>query len=450
MKCFCFGRTIAVVVLLAAIDSAAWAAAGDPAGTEFQVNTFTSGEQSYPAVSADGAGGFVVVWESTGQDGSGIGVFGQRFSSAGTPAGTEFQINTYTTDDQRAAAVGPDGAGGFVVVWHSYRQDGGSYGIFGQRFNSAGAPAGTEFQVNTHTSSAQMYPAVGADGAGGFVVAWQSTGQDGSGIGVFGQRFSSAGTPAGTEFQINTYTTDDQRAAAVAADGGGGFVVAWESKGQDGLSSGIFGRRFSGGGAPAGTEFQINTYTINEQYNPAVGADGAGGFVVAWQSAGQDSSSSWGVFGQRFGSAGTPAGTEFQINTYTTDDQQRPAVGPDGAGGFVVTWDSQNQDGSAYGVFGRRFTSAGDPAATEFQINTYTTNFQWTPAVGPDGTGRFVVAWSSNTQDGSNRGIFAQRFEGAASSEPAPVLAPWGLVLATVLLVAAGFFLLWRRGSQAG
>ncbi len=36
------------------------------------------------------------------------------------PAGAEFQVNTYTTDQQEDPAVAVDADGDFVVVWHSY------------------------------------------------------------------------------------------------------------------------------------------------------------------------------------------------------------------------------------------------------------------------------------------------------------------------------------------
>jgi hypothetical protein len=42
---------------------------------------------------------------------------------------------------------------------------------------------------------------------------------------------------------VSTYTTSDQYGAAVAADAVGNFVVAWDSNGQDGDSTGIFGER---------------------------------------------------------------------------------------------------------------------------------------------------------------------------------------------------------------
>src|SRR5262249_58409985 len=97
-------------------------------------------------------------------------------------------------------------------------------GVFGQRYDGSGAPVGTEFQVNPYTPGLQRAPAVAAVQNGGFVVVWESgssyyqTGQDGSSVGVFGQRLDASGAPVGGEFQVNTYTTDLQSAPAVSAE----------------------------------------------------------------------------------------------------------------------------------------------------------------------------------------------------------------------------------------
>ncbi len=135
---------------------------GLPLGSEFQVNTYTTGNQQSPAVATDPRGNFVVVWESYLQDGSNFGVFGQRFSRNGTPLGTEFQVNTYTTNSQYtySSSIATDGAGNFVVVWTSIEQDGSGSGVFGQRFSNTGARIGTEFQVNTYTTERQNDPTV--------------------------------------------------------------------------------------------------------------------------------------------------------------------------------------------------------------------------------------------------------------------------------------------------
>src|SRR5258706_9881839 len=72
---------------------------------ETRVNKFTAGQQRMVAVDADGSGNFVVVWASASEDGSGYGVFGQRFNSAAGPIGTEFRVNSYTVGDQKRPAV---------------------------------------------------------------------------------------------------------------------------------------------------------------------------------------------------------------------------------------------------------------------------------------------------------------------------------------------------------
>jgi hypothetical protein len=168
-----------------------YAASGSPLGGEFRVNTVSAGNQYYPGVASDGVGNFVVIWSSA--DGSDTGVFGKRFASSGVPLGGEFRVNTYTTGIQGRSVLAPsvasDTAGNFVVVWGSDPQDGFFAGVFGQRFDGAGAALGPEFRINSYTTNNQQSPSVGADGAGNFVVVWTSYSQDGSVDGVFGQRF---------------------------------------------------------------------------------------------------------------------------------------------------------------------------------------------------------------------------------------------------------------------
>ena len=96
--------------------------------------------------------------------------------------------------------------GGFVVTWESFGQDGSDNGVYGQRYNAQGTAQGSEFQINSERASSQGDPSVTALADGGFVVTWRSSGQDGSDNGVYGQRYNAQGTAQGSEFQINTYT----------------------------------------------------------------------------------------------------------------------------------------------------------------------------------------------------------------------------------------------------
>jgi hypothetical protein len=114
-----------------------------------------------------------VTWKSS-QEPTSYGIFGRRFDSAGTPRGSEFHVNTYTTGDQyrTMTAVGPNGD--FIVVWASMGQDGDDQGVFAQRFTSAGTPTGGEFLVNSYTTGVQRSPAVAVGPANDFVVAWHA------------------------------------------------------------------------------------------------------------------------------------------------------------------------------------------------------------------------------------------------------------------------------------
>jgi hypothetical protein len=398
-------RRMVLCLVFACAGRAAWPQ-GDPLGPEFRVNTYTTSTQALPDVASGDAGDFVVVW--SGQDGSGLGVFGQRYAASGNPLGGEFPVNTYTTDHEYFPTVASSAAGGFVVVWMSDNQDGSGRGIFGRRYSASGSPLGGEFRVNTYTAGSQDSPSVTADSSGDFVVVWQSYSQDGSDVGVFAQRYADTGVPLGPEFRVNTFTTGLQFGPEVASDPSGNFVVLWISRAQDGSNDGVFGQRFASSGVPLGPEFRVNTYTTGAQITSSVAA-ASGVFVTVWSSRDEDGSF-YGLQGQRYSSSGAPVGPAFRVNTYTTSNQIFPSVAADPSGNFVVVWQSLGQDGSDYGTFGQRYSNVGVPLGPEFRANTYTSSAQRDPSVAADAAGNFVVVWESSAQDGSSQGVFGQRF----------------------------------------
>jgi hypothetical protein len=330
--------------------------AGGAAVGEFRVNAYTTSGQGSPSIASDASGRFVVVWRSFGQDGDLSGVFGRRYSSSGLP-GPEFRINEETMSFQQRPKVAMNASGAFVVVWQSYGQDGYWDGIFGRRYNAAGTAQGIEFRANTYTTRAQANPAVAMDTAGNFVIVWNSYLQDGSYAGIFGQRYNAAGAPQGAEFRVNTYTTGDQYGPSVAMDADGDFVVVWTADdGHDGYQAGVFGQRYDAAGVPQGGEFQINQYTTGAQGGPTLTMDPRGSFVVAWQGPFQDGSD-YGVFARPFDAAGAPLGIEFQVNQFTTGHQFGPSLASAPGGRFVVSWVSYLQDGDHFGMFARQFAT---------------------------------------------------------------------------------------------
>jgi hypothetical protein len=366
-----------------------------PAGPEFLVNTTTSNRQYTPSVATNASGDFVVVWMSYLQDGDDWGVFGQRYSSAGAKLGNEFQVNTTTTGPQKYPSVAFDGSGKFVVVWQSasYPQ------ATGQRYDSTGAKLGGEFPINTSGSASS--PVIASDAAGDFVVVWRGT----SAEQIFGQRFSSSGVPAGPNFAVNAVTNSASQ-PKVASDTAGNFVVVFNDNGRDGYAAGIFGQRYSSSGTPLGPEFLINTFTTGSQVDPAVASDGAGNFVVIWydEIRGFDA-------GRRFSSSGAPLTDEFRVDTTGTGTRQHPAVSSDSAGNFVATW--TYVDGGSIGVAARQFASSGAPSGSAFGVNTYTTGTQTLPSVSyASSGGKFAVAWESFGESDVDGDIYARRYLG--------------------------------------
>ncbi len=166
-------------------------------------------------------------------------------------AGEDILVNTQASDAQYRSNIASLSDGGYVVVWQSANQDGSSWGVYGQRFDAAGAPVGSEFLVNTATSDAQEWPVVAGLSDGGYVVAWQSANQDGSSWGVYGQRYDADGAAVGDEFLVNDSGTgaSEERSSIVGlADGG--FIIVWKA------SSEIYSQRFDADGNKVGSQTQ--------------------------------------------------------------------------------------------------------------------------------------------------------------------------------------------------
>lgn len=420
----------AVLFAVQALGPAAFLRAQvSPNGPEFQINSYTTSSQYSPDVAADAAGNFVVVWTSLGSSGTDSwysSIQGRRFRSDGTPLGAQFQVNTYTTQAQRQPAVATDAQGNFVVVWRSYGAvaDASGSSVQGQRFAANGTPLGGQFQVNSYTTSYQDYPAVAADALGNFVVAWESGAADNgdsSGVSVQAQRYGVSGAAQGGQFLVNSYTTGHQRNPDVATDGLGNFLIAWHSFGSTGgdlSTTSAQARRYTASGAPLGVPFQVNSYTTNSQNLPAVGADALGNFVVVWESDGSAGGDTSGlsVQARRFDSGGVAAGGDFQVNGFTTDWQRIVDVALDARGGFVVAWESfaAAGDTSNRSVHARRYLANGTPREAEFQVNTYTTNYQDRPAVASDAQGNFIVVWQSLGSSGPDtdaQSVWARRYD---------------------------------------
>jgi hypothetical protein len=324
------------------------------------------GKGSNPSIAMDDGGNFVAAWVTYSGGKRLNDVYARRFAADGTPIDAQsVLVNTYTTGAQQWPSVAMDSDGDFVVTWLSQGQDPGtsrpkvaaSNGVYAQRFSRTGIRVGSEFRVNTYLPGAQSMPNAAMDDAGDFVIVWVSGGdgsadfafQDGSGGGVFGQRYDALGQPQGPEFQVNQTTQGPQTYPLVDMDAAGNFVVGWNSNLNDGSYNNVYARRYAADGAPVSGEFLVNApNTPGNEYlgNVTIGPDGA--FLLTWNQYPPGEGVNAENYGQLYSADGTAAGDRFMINQTTAGFQGYPTAAFLSPSQFVVAWDSGSSQADVY------------------------------------------------------------------------------------------------------
>jgi hypothetical protein len=411
-------------------------------GVEQPIVGALRGDQTTPHLALGSTGGFIV-WQDNITDEEGLGISARRINGNLSGELSTFRINKNPFNDQEHPQVALLSNGGAVFVWQGGAP--GNKDIFARFLRADGTFVDNEVRVNTFTSNNQINPQVTALPNGNVVVVWSSMDQDGSLQGIYGQRLSPVGGKLGEEFRVNVTTFLNQRNPAIATLADGTFAVAWVSEaqfshptlpGELAVSSHIFARIFDAAGQALGGEFRVNTDLLNPCSNPSISGMADGNFTVVWgqrdivtrHPPSQDPNqptplflNSWDIYTRTYSAAGAALTPVRLVNTHTYGDQYAPRISSSGTNQFVV-WTSMAQDGFEEGVFGR-FLSSGVPQGDEIQINVRAVSKQMHPAVASDGTGRFLVAWTSFFGGDNSFDLVAQQFGGGSGGgfqPPAP------------------------------
>ncbi|HEX9955420.1 MAG TPA: calcium-binding protein [Allosphingosinicella sp.] len=240
---------------------------GTKSGAEFMVSTVVTNTQSTPSIATLAGGGFIVTWTDgshIGGDTSYTAIKGQLFDSAGAKVGSEFLVNTNTSGYQDSSFVSALPDGGFVAVWTTTTEtatgDGNGAAARGQFFDANGAKVGAEFLVNVAIVGDQYAAGVGVGPNGlTFVTidAGASSG-DGSGAAVKLSHFivapgtEAADTLSGTQFAdtVNGFGGDDVLSGLAGDDqlkGGDGVDQLFGNEGADFLDGGAGNDALDGG-----------------------------------------------------------------------------------------------------------------------------------------------------------------------------------------------------------
>ena len=197
-------------------------ASGVAQGGEFRVNTYTTSGQRLPSIAIDNDGDFVIAWQGEGL-GDNSGIYAQRFQmTICDPPSNPMTSNVMETSADLSWDTEPN-AENYEV----------QYRVLGTT---------TWTSETTATNSLSLTGLIK-----GFIYEWQVKAICNTAA-SFGSVFSNlvnftTDIAVGSEFQVNTYTTSGQTNVQGAMDSDGDFVVVWQSDGQDGSQNGIFAQR---------------------------------------------------------------------------------------------------------------------------------------------------------------------------------------------------------------
>jgi hypothetical protein len=265
---------------------------GTPLGPETAVHDHPGRLLSRPVVAPLPGGAWVVAWENLRFEGfsgdipiySGVAIEARRLSAAGAPQGSVIAVDGPAADLVANPVVAADASGRFVVAWERFDFGPGADDVAARWFDASGTPLGDELTVHQQTLGIQDVPAVAAAPGGGALVAYEHHGTGGQAAGIYARAVTPAGLIGPAEIRVDAPGAGERSQPAVTADGAGRYTVAWRSvAAQDGaIRARHFATGASGAPVPLGGEVAVSN-SAGDHAEPAAAADGSGGVFVAWR-----------------------------------------------------------------------------------------------------------------------------------------------------------------------
>jgi hypothetical protein len=317
------------------------------------VSTATN-NQSFPAITDDGSGGVVIVWEDT-RSGT-PDIYAQRLDAFGQTLWTANGVAMCTAAfNQQRPTIVADGTGGFIVAWGDDRAAANNFDVYAQRLNASGVVQWAANGVALCTAANnQQYPSVISDGAGGAIVAWPDERTAISTYHVYAQRVNNSGTPLWTANGAAIYTASSTGGSyAMARDGAGGAIFAYPISIGD-----IYAQRISAAGAP---QWAVNGAAVctaaNVQGMPSIVSDDANGAIVAWQDFRNGADNN--LFAQRINGSGVAQWAANGVALCSAaNTQANTTMVTDGSSGAIVAWEDL-RSGTRNDIYAQKVSSAG-------------------------------------------------------------------------------------------
>jgi hypothetical protein len=369
--------------------------------------------QEEPEIASDGAGGAIIVWEDYNNIYSEI--CAQRVDGGGEALWDPWGITICSAfNHQTDPEIVPDGFGGALIVWIDQRETSHT-DIYAQRVDASGTLLwGASGVLVCGAEQSQSNPRIIADGTGGAVITWEDP-RSGTNYDVYAQRIGAGGTARWTaDGVVVSDTVNNQNDPEMTSDGAGGAIIVWEDYRVGGGHSDIYAQRVDSAGV---VRWESNGVSIcggaEDQFNAVVTADGSGGAVFVWED--YRDIVSYDIYVQRVDSAGSRQWAVDGQAICTADGNQRdPFMASDGEGGAIVVW--RDTRGAASDVYAQRVNSLGGALwGEDGTAITQDGHFQTYPRVASNGCGGAVITWLDDAVD-DDRDVYAQSLDASGTA----------------------------------
>lgn len=338
----------------------------------------SNGDQALdPIVLPLSNGDFAVTWQTfVNGDAFQRDIYSRIFNPDGEPVSDPFVINIDGGNNQNFVATPLEG-GGFVVVWYSFEARQGYSAVYDNDGNAVSDA--TVYGTNSHVG------VVALDDGGYLVLSSQTT--------VDGIRYNAQGEQVSQTFTIAEARQNGQEFGGIQLSNGT-IVIVWDDYPEPGGSGGVGIRLYDNNLTPLTDAYLGNQIVDGRQWQTEVVELAGGGFVVVWETWGENQTESFQSF-RIFDENGNPVTDEKLIDEplLNFNSGLNTSVTATDDGGFAIIWKSTEGP-----IYFQQFDAFGFSVSDQLRIDEADFAFYGLNNIATlsDGTG--VAAWDDGSR----------------------------------------------------
>ena len=232
-------------------------------------------------------------------------------------------------------------------------------------------------------------------------------------ITVNSQQMVTAAWSSNTHENTAICTASGQQSSLqIVSDGAGGVIIAWEDTRN--VHFDIYAQRVDAHGNVLWKKDGVSICSAPENQNrPRIVSDGAGGAIITWHDVRNGISNS-DIYAQHIDADGNVQWTKDGIPVCAVANAQNsPCIATDGAGGAIIIW--QDFRTNYADLYAQRINKNGESLwAKDGVLVCGTSGAQSAPVVVVDGVGGVIVVWQDFRRTYAD--IYAQRVDGSGKT----------------------------------